>query len=238
MERLYKYLQITVLVVALLAPSIYSVGYAYDWGYLDGFAIEHPLFFKVPQEYLGLAVVVIVVLFAKILGTIFVEHIGVVSIAIAMLAVLTFALRYLIHHPKLWSKFYLRYSNWRELIRGKIRIRIFESLASAYLVSTLPVLFTAGIAYLFLLVISPGLIGYGKGQEAAKKFKDEWRSETCMPKNKMLGCTQILDAGKVIATGKLVVASEKYVAIYDGSSVQIYTLRNRDVKTILSVPQK
>lgn len=235
MDRLYKYLQITALVVALLAPWIYFVGYAYDWGYLDSFAIEHQMFFKAPQEYLGIAYVVFIEVLAKLISAIPDGLVAIVFLAIAILAVVFFALKYWGHRYKLWPRFYHRFSNWLLRRRGIITSRFFTSVAApAYLVSSLPVLVMAGFLYLFILVITPGLIGYSQGQEAAKKLKKDWRAETCSPKNMMLGCTQILVSGKVIASGKLVVASEKNIAIFDGSSVQIYSLRNRDIKTVLT----
>ncbi len=235
MERIYKYLQVTALIVALLAPWIYFVGYAYDWGYLDSFSIEHLMFFKAPQEYFGLAYLVFLEFVLKIVGAIPDGLIKLVCVFVMLLVLVFFAVRYWGHRSRLWPRLYLWCSNWLLHKRGKITLRFVTSVAApAYLVSSFPVLVIAGILYLLILVISPGLIGYSKGQEAAKKIKDEWQPAMCAPQSKMFGCAQILEAGNPIATGILVVASERYAAIFDGSSVQIYTLRNRDIRIVLA----
>ncbi len=233
MERTHKLLQITALVVALLAPPIFFIGYAYDWGYLDSFGLEHQMFSKAPQEYLGYAIVVIFLIAANIFGFVFVEN-GIITIFVLItVAAIVFTVRSLAHHQRYWSRIYLRWSNWLDRIRQRTNIRLVETVASTYLLTVLPVLILAGVIYLALLVVSPGLMGYGKGQEEAKRIKNKWRPEICLPKNIMAGCTQILEASKVVAQGVLIVASENQVAIFDGSSVQIYSLRNRDIKTVL-----
>ncbi|MFZ2161343.1 MAG: hypothetical protein WAW02_03915 [Sideroxyarcus sp.] len=237
MERVYRTLQIMALVVALVAPPLFLVGYAYDWGFLDSFAIEHQMFIRAPQEYLGIALIVIflgVVDAFVALGV----HITAVVIAIVMIAVFAFTLRFWLWQPKQRSRFYLRFSNMRERITRKLNLRLVESVASVYLFSALPVLIFTVIVYLVVLIFSPGLIGYKKGQEAAKKFRDDWKAETCAPKTTMADCTQVLEGSKVIAAGKLIVASEKHAAIFDGNSVNIYSLNNRDIKTTLSELQK
>ena len=58
-------------------------------------------------------------------------------------------------------------------------------------------------------------------------------SRNMFTQKNIAGCTLILEAGNVVASGTLVVSSERQAAIYDGSSVQIYSLRNRDIKTVL-----
>jgi len=181
-ERTYKLLQITALVVALLAPPIFFIGYAYDWGYLDSFSIKHQMFFKTPQEYFGLAIVVTFLVLANLFRFIFIENASVAIFAPVIVAIIAFSHWYLVRRPKLWSRIYLSWSNWRERIHRKISIRLVESVAFAYLFTALPVLILAGGAYFWLLVVSPGLIGYSKGQEAAKKLKDEWHPEICLPK--------------------------------------------------------
>lgn len=237
MERAYRILQIMALVVALVAPLLFLVGYAYDWGFLDSFTIEHQMFFKAPQEYFGIAFVVIflgvVEAFVAIAG-----QITIFVIAILMLAVFVFALRFWLRRPRQWSRFYLRFSNMRERITRKLNLRLVESAATAYLFSALPVLIFAGGSYLLVLIFLPGMVGYNKGQEAAKKIKGEWKADTCTSKTKMVGCAQVLVGSKVIAVGKLIVASEKHAAIFDGNSVVIYSLSNRDIKTTLPEPQK
>jgi hypothetical protein len=137
-------------------------------------------------------------------------------------------------HPKLWTRLYYRYSSWGDHVSRLLNVRLFKSIANTYIITAVPILVIAGVFYLFLLVLSPGLIGYRNGQEAAERFKAERQPETCTPK-RMVGCTQILQAGKIVAAGKLIVASEKQAAIFDGYTVQIYSLNNRDIKTILSV---
>lgn len=237
MERVYRFLQIMALIVALVAPLLFLVGYAYDWGFLDSFAIEHQMFFKAPQEYLGIALVVIFLWVVEAFVAIG-RQIAILVIAIVMIAVFAFALSFWVRRPRQWSRFYLRFSNMRERITRSLNLRLIESLTSAYLFSALPVLIFVGIAYLLILIFSPGLIGYKKGQEAAKKFKDEWKANICTPDAAMVGCTQVLEGNKVIAEGKLIVASEKHAAIFDGTSVKIYSLNNRDTRTTLSESQK
>jgi hypothetical protein len=221
--------------VALASPLIFGIGFAYDWGYLDSFAIEHQMFFKAPQEYFGIAFVVIFLGIAKAFGTLAEEEreILVIAVVLVVMAVLVFAVRFWWLHPRVRSRFYLRFSNMRERLIGRANPRLVESLASAYLFSALPVLIVAGLGYLSILFFLPGLVGYNKGQEAAKRLKKEWRADACLPKAKLTGCTQILERNKVVAVGKLVVASENHAAIFDGDTVQIYSLRNRDIKTAL-----
>lgn len=236
MERFLKNLQITALVVALLAPWIYFVGYAYDWGYLNSFSIEHEMFFKSPQEYFGLAYVVFIEIATKIIGAVPNELVVVVCLFIATFAIVVLAIGYWVHRSKSWSRFYLWCSNWLLRKRGIITLRFVRTVAApAYLISAFPLLLVGGAAYLLLLFISPGVIGYSKGQEDANKLKEGWHPDTCTTENIKIGCTQLFEAGKVVAVGKLVAISDKFAAIFDGNSVQIYSLHNRDMKTILKL---
>lgn len=232
-ERTLKFLQITAIVIALLAPWIYFVGYAYDWGYLDSFAIERQMFFKAPQKYFGLAYVVFVEVAGKLINAIPDGLITLVCLAISIAVIVVHVIKYWVHRAKLWPKLYMRYSNWAWRKRGIITSRFVGSLLSAYFVSVFFVIIPVGFAYIFLLFVLPALIGYSNGQKDAKKLKKDWHPVICTAKSTMVGCTQLLEASQVIVIGKLVAASEKYVAIFDGSSVQIYSLRNRDIKTVL-----
>lgn len=234
MERTFKLLQITALIVALFAPWIYFVGYTYDWGYLESFAIERQMFFKAPQEYFGIAYVVFLNIATKLIGAISSDFFVFIFSSLAIVIVIFSAVLYWARRKKLWAKFYLCYSNWEWSKRGKITKRFVNTVAiPSYLVSASPLLILAGGAYLLLLFITPPLIGYSKGQEEAKKVKESWHPEICAAKNKMVGCTQLIEEERTVAAGKLVAISDKYVAIFDGDSILIYSLRNRAVKSTL-----
>jgi hypothetical protein len=47
------------------------------------------------------------------------------------------------------------------------------------------------------------------------------------------GRSQLIEEDRTVAAGKLVAISDKYIAIFDGGSILIYSLRNRAVKSTL-----
>jgi len=91
-ERTLKRLQIVALAIAILAPWIYFIGYTYEWGYLSSFEIDTQLFFKAPQEYFGLAYVVIIELILKLLSFVTDGQIWVVILAFGIAAVICFSI--------------------------------------------------------------------------------------------------------------------------------------------------
>lgn len=233
-ERIYKFLQITALVVALFAPWIYFVGYAYDWGYLDSFAIERQMFFKAPQEYFGLAYQVFLLVITEIFKLISEEVLVIAFASIVFVVVVALTAVYFFYRMKFWPKYFLRSSNLAWRMRGFVTKRFMTTVAvPGYLFSSIPVmLFAIGI-YITLCFLLPPLIGYSNGQKEARKIQETWHTKKCTLQAPIVGCTQVLEEEKVIASGRLIVASDKFAALYDGSAVQMYSLRNRDIKTVL-----
>lgn len=229
LERISKLLQAIALVLALLAPWVYFVGYAQDLGYLDSFKIESQMFFKAPQEYFGIAYVVILDAVATVLVSVPPKALYVlISVSVAIFVIL-----YLVHKYHLWPKIYLWLTGFLWRRRGIVGKPFLKSFVPAYFLVSVPVLLWAAIAYLMLFLIIPPWIGYSNGQKEAKRIQQEWQSDSCALVHPKVGCTQIMEGKKAIASGKLIAASDKFAAIYDGATTRIYSLRNRDIRTVL-----
>lgn len=235
MERLFKILQTLALCIALLTPWIYFVGYSYDWGYLEAFSIERQMFFKAPPEYFGLAYIVFIELFTKVVAAIPFDDlvIPVILPAIAIIILIANVALYSVHKTRFLPKFYLWFSRLPLRNRGQITKRLRIAMITSYIGSTTPILILAGLFYFLLLFLVPPLMGYSEGQKAAKKIKDDWHQGTCISKNKMFGCIQILENEQVIGVGKPIAISDKYAAIFFDNSVSIYSLRNKAIKSSL-----
>jgi len=221
--------------VAILAPWIYFIGYTYEWGYLSSFEIDTQIFFKAPQEYFGLAYVVIIELILKLFKFVTDDSILVVILVFGIVAVICFSLLYWAETSHFWTRMFFRASNFVARNRGKVSARFFESvLVRFYIAITIPALAVGVVAILILFLALPWLIGFGKGQQDAMKVSGGWKKGTCINKNEMAGCVQLFEASKPIAVGKMIATSDKFVALYDGKSVQIYSLDKMHIKTVLS----
>ncbi len=208
------------------------MGYAYDWGYLESFSINNQMFFRAPQEYFGLAFVVFIEVITKIINAIPDGLILLIFLTITVSAIIFFSFIYWLRQTKKWPRIYLRLSNWKWRNRGKVTMTFVNIVATpAYLISTIPIMMLAGLAYLFLIILLPAQIGFSAGKENAEELKRNWHPDKCTVANLTDGCTQIIESGNPIAAGILIAASDKLIALFDGSSVQIYTLNNRDIKT-------
>lgn len=235
MERALKLLQIAAIAIAMSTPWIYFIGYTYEWGYLSSFEIDTQLFFKAPQEYFGIAYVVIIGHILKLFSFVTEGPFWVAILAFGIGAVICFSMLYWAETSRFWIKIFDKTSNLVARNRGKVSVRFFESvLVRTYLAIAIPVTAVGVIAILFLFLALPWLVGFNKGQQEAMKVKEDWKKDTCVNKNKMVGCIQLIEGNKPIAVGKMVATSDKFIALFDGKSVQIYSLDKIHLKTVLA----
>lgn len=234
MDRINRILQMAALTIALVAPWIYFVGYAHDWGYLDSFSIERQLFFKAPQEYFGIAYEVFLLFITNALSAISEELLILIFASIAIVIVSILSLIYWAKSKKLGQRIFHTSSSMSWSMQGKVTRRFLTSVATlGYLLSSIPVLLVGVVFYTILFVLLPPLVGYSKGLDRAKEVRESWNANVCKVNGPLVGCTQILENNKPIASGILIAASERSAAIYDGKVVLVYSLRNRDLRTIL-----
>lgn len=235
MERALKLLQIAAIAIAISTPWIYFIGYTYDWGYLSSFEIDTQIFFKAPQEYFGIAYVVIIGHILKLFSFVTEGPTWAAISVFGICAVICFSMFYWAETSRFWIKVFYKASKFVASNRGKVSVRFFESvLVRTYWTISIPVISVGVVAILILLLALPWLVGFSKGQQDAMKVREDWKKDTCVNKNKMVGCIQLIEGDKPIAVGKMVATSDKFIALFDGRSVQIYSLDKIHLKTILS----
>lgn len=231
MEQKLKWLQATALGLAFVAPWIFFVGYSYDSAYFDVLQIDQHMFFKAPQEYFGRAYLVLFGALSESVKSVYEEQLWISLFIIAIIAVILSSVVYFGHTKRWWGRLSHKLKRLSETKSSPVSSRFFTLvIAPVYLALTIPTLFVGALAMIFLALAAPFLIGVRAGQHDAEKIIHEWNDNTCSGRNPTMACVHLVDAGKVVASGVAITASEKLVAIYDGQSVRVYSLDRRELR--------
>lgn len=210
-----------------LLPLLYVFGYAYDLGYLGGYGISAELFPKSIPEYLTSSLLFFIITFGFTANFIIYGLISIVFIFVI------YALLHITAHKN--SAAILKFISTPFLFAKPFLLKIHALILRLNLKILAPqAKFTFGIfliLYSFLgimLIVSlvttiPLFIGKKVAIDEIK------RSKTCMEQELTENCVTLSEYGNVIAFGRLIASSDKYIALYNSGKTIIYASQNYDI---------
>jgi hypothetical protein len=223
---LHAWLVLVAAAFAIATPILYSAGKQFDSAYLAAYGVDSDLFPKAIQEYLLLGAAAFIRASAASLTSILEDFQGMYW---------QFSLSLLV--AWLWVR--LQEKGWKKIIPEGLRSGgVRQSFIGALFVFTGPLFAIAAIVLslglVVILLIMPFQIGTDAGKTTAQE-QIKQRKDVCVKSQNGNGrsCTLISRDGNVVAHGKLVAASDKFLAVFEGGRTVIIETRGTQITVSL-----
>jgi hypothetical protein len=226
-QNIQNVLSLVTIMTTVLLPLLYLFGYAYELGYLDGYGISNQLFPRSIPEYLTSCLLFFFITFsltAKYL---------VISFYLIVVVFVIYAILHLAIDRN--SDFIFKICKPLFFKLKQILLWFFSSINHLNLnVLARPAKFTAWILLTLYCLLSIMLVAsiltiiplqIGK-KVAVEEIKKAQRCEKDQITN---GCISLSEYGNIVASGKLVASSDKYIALYNDGKTIIYSSKDYDI---------
>lgn len=226
-QNIQNILALVTVMTTFLLPLLYVFGYAYELGYLGGYGISSELFPKSIPEYLTSSLLFFIITFG------FTANFIVYGLASIVLIFLLYALLHITAHKN--SAILLKYTSAPFLFSKPLFVRIYDFILKLNLKILAPqAKFTFGVFLILysllgimlavsLITTIPLFIGKKVAADEIKK------SKVCMVEKFTENCVSLSEYGNVIALGRLIASSDKYIALYNNGKTTIYASQNYDI---------
>lgn len=231
MQKEQNYQNIFALVTVMttiLLPLLYLFGYAYELGYLEGYGISNELFPRSIPEYLTSSLLFFLITFS------FTAKYSIYILTSIVAIFVVYAILHLAIHKNSYTiieKIKALFSPHKPLL---LCISMFIKELNLNILAR-PAKFTAWIfltLYCLLVImlivscltIAPLFVGKKIAADEIKKFRK------CIPEKLAGECISLTEFGNVIASGKLVASSDKYIALYNEGKTIIYSSKEYDIQ--------
>lgn len=210
--------------LSLLAPVAYLVGYYFEEGYLRAYGIGHGMFVFSTQEYIAESFIALGVLLGVLAPNLeYSSYIKWTYICVGIIVYVVVAF-FLIKQLETAKDKYPFLNKVARLNGTKTTLSFFFSWLVLLLVP-------AFLVYSILALLAPAIVADRLGNREGRKEIESFRGCTdALPQSKLsqsepAKCVYVLEKGKEIAQGILIVATEKYVAVFDGKQSMIISIK-------------
>lgn len=220
---------ITILFTIAL-PHLYIFGFAYEAGYLGHYGIHTELFPRSVAEYLTSSLLFFLSTFwisAKyIITALSIIFFGFILFAALMLLADNKS-EVLLKKPIKWYKKIQPYFLCLKARLNKFNFKILAMPAKfAGIVFFIFYALLGLMVYASLVTFIPFLVGQKVASDEIKKTK------LCNSEKPVENCVSLTEYGNVVASGKIIASSEKYIALYNDGKTVIYSSKEYDISAL------
>jgi len=208
------------IVLSILTPTAYLTGVAFHQAYMQTLKINYELYPKSSADYFLYAFNALFKLvpeWLQIAGT-DLRVVGVVLYVSLVIGLINKGGSLLDNSP--WMK------RHREKAKTSKAFRLFGEIMLVPVIGLMVIYYIPIL--LVILMITPVLVGEVGGQKVANADKAGFEGGCAHPKRKSAFCTQMLEAGKPVAIGFVIDASDKFVAMIDNGVARSIPIKDRE----------
>ena len=235
-SKAQKTLTSVTLAFTTLLPLLYICGFAYESGYLSGYGINNDLFPKSVPEYLTSSLLFFLNTFG-ISAKYILAALSIIFFGFILFAVLLLIIDCKSEAPlKKLNQFYLKIEPTLLRTQNSLQKLNFKILAQpAKFAAIVFVTFYALLGLMIfaaIITLIPLLVGQKVASDEIKKTK------LCNPEKPADNCVLLMEYGNVIASGKIIASSDKYIALYNDGKTMIYSSKEYDINIFNSPEAK
>lgn len=214
-------------IFSILLPLLYVFGYSYEAGYFSVHGISTELFPRTVPEYL--TVCLFFLLNAFIISTkLLVYVLLLIFICFILLSICILIISKKSELALAKAKvFYTKLEPYKLKLKEGLEKYNFKILAQpakiAFLIFFTLYLFLVLMVFTFLVTLIPYQLGKYFSNNEIKEFK------ACTKETPSENCIALTEYGDVVAVGKIIASSDKYIALYNNGKTTVYSSKDYDI---------
>lgn len=211
-------------VLSLLAPVSYLVGFYYEGGYLRAYGLTQDIFTRPSQEYMANSFGALAVLFEIVAPSL--EFAAYKKWLLVCAGIGVYALAFTQYLK--WAELAVRRFSLMNKLSQHIRRK---STVAVILSGTLLLLVPILLVFILTFLLLPAYVAEGFGNKSAYKEIHAFKgceNTTKKSSTTILGpesCVSVYNGDKLIAQGKIIASSEKYLALFNGERSMIMSIK-------------